>query len=151
MVRRGVLIYERRRKDIALKGLYAGLASTVDGSHEAVRYFLEEFGCKQQTGGPQVDHTRQAVLQYLDPLNQEIRRAAEYVQSQYPDSPVELLLVSGGGAHIAAATERLQATLGIEARAAAPERAVECVPALPRLSPGMAAALGLALFPVATR
>ena len=75
----------------------------------------------------------------------ELRTSFSYVAHQYPDAPLQSLLITGGGAAIPGVAEYLETALGIAARTASPADVLPCSPSIPT-TPSHMTALGLSLY-----
>ena len=86
-----------------------------------------------------------AIKKLADGIVAEMRIPLSYLSNQYPDAPMQRLLVVGGGGRLGWLKGNLAAALDIDVRIVRPSDLAECPDSFDRqFGPTLAAALGLA-------
>jgi type IV pilus assembly protein PilM len=146
----GMLTYERRLPDAGMKPLAAALRRQLDLGDEEIDYLISVGGFGQpddRRGAEQFAATRKILAAHFAPLLQELRLTFTYAEQQYPESPVKLLLLVGGGAAIPLLDRHMQESLGVDVRTVKPADVISCSPELlDRATPALMLAVGLAQF-----
>jgi Tfp pilus assembly PilM family ATPase len=146
----GMLTYERRLPDIGLKPLNAALRQQLDLGDEEISYLISVGGFGQpddRRGAEQFAAARRLLASHFAPLLQDLRLTFTYAEQQYPQAPVKLLLLVGGGAAIAALDQHMQSALDVDVRTVKPSDVLECPPELmDRATSAVMTAVGLAQF-----
>src|SRR4051794_6594185 len=146
----GTLVYERRMTESGTKNAAASLKKQLDLDPDEIEYLVHDGGFGEpgdRRGTEAFADARRVLASHFAPLAHELRLTFSYTEHQYPQAPVKLLLLVGGGAGIPGIAEHLKAALDIDVRAVRPTDVVECTPTLlERTTPAMMAALGLAQF-----
>jgi len=164
VVHHRTVCYTRLLTDAALRHLHRAVGQHLGLEPEVARHVLEDAalwaaghggdapgdaagergGESANESSPAVD-VRRIVWAHFDAMIAELRTSFSYAAHQYPDAPLQRLLLTGGGAVIPGAAEYLREALGIEARVARPADVAEC-PAGFAAAPASMTALGLAMF-----
>ena len=120
LMRNGVVAYERRSATAGLCTLHATLASRLRLDAAFVEELLGRTGM-----GPAEDDTtgvaaeaRPLIAVHMNSVIADVLKAVAYTSHQYPDGPVGILLLTGGGSCIAGLPDFFGAALGIEVCAA---------------------------------
>jgi Tfp pilus assembly PilM family ATPase len=163
LMHQGVAIYGRTLGDCGISKLYHTLATRLGLEIEVIDYLLADSGLATGEAGAAATTTDAApapkkgknakdaaglIAGHFEAAVHELQVSLTYAQHQYPNTPLNRLLVVGGGGCIRGVTGHLRAALGIEARAVAPADLAECAAAAAAkcASPGLTLALGLAQF-----
>jgi len=120
LIRNGVVAYERNSAGAGLSALHATLASRlrVDAA------FVEELLGRSGMGPAPEDmatvaaEARPLIAVHMNAVIADVLKAIAYTSHQYPDAPVGVLLLTGGGSCIAGLDEFFASALGVEVRAA---------------------------------
>ena len=163
VVHHRTVCYTRLLTDAALRHLHRAVGQHLGLEPEITRHVLEDASLWNAAGdggaadakpeggagesSPAAD-VRRIVWAHFDAMVAELRISFSYAAHQYPDAPLQRLLLSGGGAMIPGAAEYLEAALGVEARVARPADVAACPAGVAPASVAATSmtALGLALF-----
>jgi len=144
------LTYERRLPDAGLKPLSAALREQLDLADEEIEYLISVGGFGQPDDRRCADQfaaARRLLAAHFAPLIHDLRLTFTYAEQQYPQAPVKLLLLVGGGATIPALDRHMQEALGVDVRTVKAADVLECAPELiDRATPAVMMAMGLAQF-----
>jgi Tfp pilus assembly PilM family ATPase len=147
LVRDGVAAYERRMPTGGIAKLHAAIGARHHLDPETIERLSQEVGLSGETTTPDAAEIRAAVTAHFDAIVAEVRKACGYAQHQYPDAPVGLLVLAGGGACVTGGHEYFAAALRFEVRSAGAGFAADSSAATNhRLTPSHASAAGLATF-----
>ena len=147
LIRDGVAAYERRMPTGGIAKIHAAIQSRLKLDAESVDRLIQEIGFSGETTHSAAPEIRSAMAAHFDAIVAEVRKACGYAQHQYPDAPVALLVVAGGGACFAGMADYFAAALGFETRSAETGFAADSSTAANhRLTASHAAAAGLAAF-----
>jgi type IV pilus assembly protein PilM len=137
-----VVVYER---DLAHSGLGALVAATAKATGAEAAQAEQALFSQGLAAEPAEGERATAGKKWLQSLVDEMQIPLSYLGSQYPDSPVQKLVLIGGGAAIPGLAERLGAALRLPVQVAAPADVADCASAeLTRSGPGATFAVGLA-------
>jgi len=146
----GTLAYERRMPESGTASAAAMLKKQLDLDPDEIDFLVRDGGFGEpgdRRGADAFGDARRVLASQFAPLAHELRLTFSYTEHQYPQAPVKLLLLVGGGAGIPGIAEHLQAALGMEVRVARPTDVIECAPAvMERATPAIMAAMGLSEF-----
>ena len=150
MVRDGVVIYQRLLSEAGLSLAHRTIANEFQLSEVEVDYVLEHVGV---AGGAdelmdvaQSRRIQELVRWHIDTIIAELEAAFHYATHRYAQTPLNNLLLVGGGSRIAGACEYLATKMSVNVKILKPAEIVEC-PAnlLGRCNDGvLTTALGLA-------
>jgi Tfp pilus assembly PilM family ATPase len=144
------LIYERRMPDAGLNRLSAALRKQLDLADEEIDYLISVGGFGQADDRRCADQfaaARRLLVAHFAPLINDLRLTFTYAEQQYPQAPVKLLLLVGGGATIPALDSYFRESLGVDVRTVKASDVLECTPDLiDRATPAVMMAAGLAEF-----
>jgi Tfp pilus assembly PilM family ATPase len=144
------LIYERRLPDAGLKALSAALRAQLDLADEEIDYLISAGGFGQPDDRRCADQfaaARRLLGAHFAPLIHDLRLTFTYAEQQYPQAPVKLLLLVGGGATIPDLDRHMKESLGVDVRTVKASDVLECTPDLiERATPAVMMAVGLAQF-----
>ena len=150
LVRNGMVAYERRISTGGLSSLHATLGSRLGLDAAAVEQVIQQVGLSGDVKAESSEialAARPLMTAHLDEIVQEVRKTLGYAQHQYPDAPVQLMFLAGGGACISGIVQHFQTALEIEVRSAEPAFLSEGNPSRrQRMSCSHASAAGLAMF-----
>ena len=113
LVRNGRVAYERRIVDLALSKVHQDLERAMELSFEESLAAL--FDATPQRS-PAVT---ELLADYFNLTSQELSKTIAYARHQYPESLVERIILTGGGAELPYVADQLGAICGIEAVRAA--------------------------------
>ena len=152
VLHQGGVVYVRQLQDSGIRSLHCALADHLDADDQMVCYVLYDVGLDVHQDD-EVDlspKTRSLIATHFGSILDEIRASLSYAAHCYPDTPVQRLLVTGGGAGIPHLAESLSSDLGTEVQIVRPADAVECDTSLLEhcREPATMGALGLAQFEI---
>jgi type IV pilus assembly protein PilM len=146
----GLLTYERRMTEAGTKRLTESLRTQLDLTDDEINYVAWDGGFGEpgdRRGAEVFTDARRYIGAHFAPLIHELKLTFSYTEHQYPQAPVKLLLIAGGGAKIPGIAGHLQAALGIDVRVANPADVVACsTDLLDRATQTLLTAVGLAQF-----
>jgi Tfp pilus assembly PilM family ATPase len=147
----GTVVYERGVPEAGLAALVASVGQGFELPADMSEHLVREIGAGASTPPADVDprlldQVRAAVTAHVDALQPVIRNSFSYADQEYPDRPIDRLLLTGEGADVPAVDEHLARANGVETRVLTPSEVAECPPGRPAgASPALCTALGLAL------
>jgi len=120
LLRNGAVAYERRSPAAGLEKLHATLAARLGLDAAFVEELLGRSGM-----GPAADDMKEVAAEarpliavHMNAVIADVLKAVAYTAHQYPDAPVGVVLLTGGGSCVAGLTDFFGSALGIEVRAA---------------------------------
>jgi len=152
LLHKDVVVYERKLAKGALGSLVAAEAKGHDQSSDAVERLLIARGLDAAVPPDDADvkasqALRAAAQRYFDGMIEEMRIPLSYLGNQYPDAPVERLLLIGGAARLPALEAYIASRLDFEVRLVRLADLAACAPALEaEHGPALTVAIGLAEF-----
>lgn len=154
------VVYERKLGKVGIGPLVSAIAERCELDAAIAERFLIENGL--DAGGadrpssavtnrnvtPEAARVaRDAASDHFNGMIDEMRIPLSYLANQYPDAPMERLIMVGGGARIPGLSDRLAAELDVRVRVAGPADLAECTDDLDKeYGPALAVAIGLATF-----
>jgi type IV pilus assembly protein PilM len=150
LVQNGMLTYERVMGEAGVRSLASALGKQLELDEAEIDFVIRDSGFGEpgdRRGAEQFADTRRVITAHFAPLVHEVRLTFGYNEHQYPDAPVDALLLLGGGAAIPGLAAHLRAALEVDVRVVTPTEVVEC-PAdlMARATPALMTAFGLAQF-----
>jgi len=135
LIRGSAVAYERRIPDLALSKIHEDLEEEMELS------FQEALTALFDSSGERPPAVTELLGDYFNLIAQELTKTFSYARHQYPESPVERVILAGGGADFPDAAKQLEAHCGVETVRVAWSGANKAVEA-----PAMASAFGLSQF-----
>jgi type IV pilus assembly protein PilM len=146
------VVYERNLNGCGVKPLIQAIGHDQQLAPEVVDYLLYDLGLDAETRGKEGDRklsmkVRGYVQSLFDQLEQELQLAMGYAQHQYPQAPVQQVLLVGGGAAIAGLSSQLAQSLETAVEVVSPKRLFDCPAPLAEQAshPALTVAAGLAM------
>jgi len=152
LLHQDVVVYERKLAKGGIESLVAAEADKHERNADAVEHLLIAHGLDAAPRADDADaealeDLRDAAQQHVAGIIEEMRIPLSYLGNQYPDAPVERLLLIGGGASIPALQASLASRLEFEVRVVRLADLAACPPALDAdHGPALTVAIGLAEF-----
>lgn len=147
------LIYKRVLGGTGLDALAETLCREHRFEQSVIDHLLTAVGMEHDSAAagedPQlVGKVRGPLESYIERIAQELSLSLSYAAHQYPDAPVEQLLLAGGGGRIAGLEAALSRRLEVEVQTVTPATSCEVPASLASdaAGPELAIALGLALY-----
>lgn len=154
LIHRGLVIYERVLGGVGVEAMIEAIRRQMNLPVSMIEHLLAALGLDEAAASCQEDRLLAGRLRgpleaHLEHLAQELSLSLAYASSQYPDAPIERLLVTGAGASIPGLVEQL--AQGVETPVTAVTPADVCdVPASLEAQArrgDLLAAVGLAMYP----
>lgn len=141
----GAVVYDRSLSRSGLNVLAAAAAAAAGGDAAQAEAALFREGVAPSGADIAPGSLAAIAEEWLQSLVDEMQIPLSYLGNQYPDSPMQKLLLIGGGAMIPNLAQRLSETLQLPVQAAAPADVADCATDdLTRAGPGATLAVGLA-------
>lgn len=151
LVQAGVVTYERTVADCGLAHLATLLGDRLDLDREQVQFVLEDAGLGEpgeRRGAEALGAARLTIVAQLAPLLADLQMTFAYAEQRYPASPVNQLLLAGGGALMPGVAAHMAQGLGLVVRCVGCGEVVHCdTGADDHATPLLLKAIGLAQFP----
>jgi type IV pilus assembly protein PilM len=147
----GVVIYERSLPEAGIGRLHKLLEEEFHLEGDETDVILRDVGLSrdaQSSAEGLFEGVRAMISAHFDQAMEDLRAPFFYALQQYSDSPIDRLLLVGGGASIASLPDHLGAAMKMSARAVTPVDLAECPsPLLGKCGrAAMTGAIGLARF-----
>jgi Tfp pilus assembly PilM family ATPase len=150
ILQRGLILYVRRLAEAGLSTLRTACIQSLDDNAELVDLALTHPALGSQIGDELAGlaEVNDALSSHLSDLCREIQQAIGYVSHQYSDASDTSMVLTGGGALITGAADRIASLTGLDGRTGRPavDDGGEKTPADERLLPVITTAVGLAGF-----
>jgi Tfp pilus assembly PilM family ATPase len=108
LIRNGVVAYERRIADLALSKIHEDLEEECELSFEEALAAL--FGA----GTDRAATVTELLGDYFHLFGQELTKTFSYARHQYPESPVQRVILAGGGGELPDAAKQIETLCGVE-------------------------------------
>jgi type IV pilus assembly protein PilM len=128
LLRNGAVAYERRSPATGLAALHAALATRLRVEEPVVEEIMGEAGVSAEKNPAAVElasEARPVIVGHLNAVVEDVLKAMAYTSHRYPDAPVGILVLTGGGSCIPDLADHFGSALGIEVRTADPGRLSE--------------------------
>jgi type IV pilus assembly protein PilM len=135
LVRNRVVAYERRIADLALSKIHEDLEEEMELSFEEAIEALFDASDRRLPAVTEI------LSDYFNQLAEQLTKTFSYMRHQYPEAPVERVILAGGGAELPHVATQLEAICGIETRVAEFNAGHGTVG-----TPGLTSAFGLSRF-----
>ena len=149
----GVVVYERQLSGCDLDSLVSRIAQDFKLKEDVVQYLLFQVGLNDHTddrdsSSELYSHISGSVDTYYESFTQELKLSMSYVEHQYPDDEVVLLMLTGMGAAVPGLPEYLSQAIETDTHAVKALDLIDCRQATAdeMQSTALTTAIGLALY-----